>query len=296
MSESKKPLLRQSLEKHLSDLPVLPTVVASLLVLNRKTESYFDDVLALIESDPSFSARILGAANSAASGANQPVATLQGAIARLGSVGASNLVVAMSVARVFVPRDDWEKSLWRHAIQVAIASRGLASKVRDVEVSPNEAYTCGLLHDIGRFVMFQEAPEQLRGVDEGDWETAEQLVATEKEICGLTHAELGAIACEKWGLPDVVTQVVRDHHTDISERPSSPSGRLTTIVRVADFAMFPSARPGGSGLEQASDEELREGVLARLPKWVQFELPDLRKFLLNTAEEASSVLASVGLS
>lgn len=192
------PALRERLQRHLDELPVLPMVLVRLLALDPDDEHLPDRVVSLIESEPNFSTRVLAAANSAASSPVAHITTLPNAIARIGTTGASNLVLTIGVTRVFVPRDDWEWSLWRHALQVALAARAL-------------------LHDIGRFVMFQEAPDQLREIDEGTWDSPEQLVSLEREICGVDHAELGALACHVWGLPDEIVDVVRHHH----DRPGS---------------------------------------------------------------------------
>ena len=102
--------------------------------------------------------------------------TLGAAVARIGSLHAANLVVALGISRVFIPRDDWERSLWRHALQVALAARALVAHAQPSGLAPDEAYLVELLHDVGRFVMFQEAPDQLRRVDEGDWDTPEALI------------------------------------------------------------------------------------------------------------------------
>ena len=58
--------LRRRLERRLDELPVLPTVVARLLTLDRESDAYFEDLLELVEADATFAARTLSAANSAA--------------------------------------------------------------------------------------------------------------------------------------------------------------------------------------------------------------------------------------
>ncbi len=230
-----QPSLRKRLEQHLHELPVLPTVVVELMHLRPEDAHYFDDVRKLIELDPAFSARILAAANSAASSPRRPIVTVRDALQRLGSTQAASLLLTSAVTRVFVPRDDWEKALWRHSLEVAVLARAVAhhTGVADAE----HAYTCGLLHDLGRFILFQEAPEQLRRVEEASWSTAVELLAAEREICGLTHSELGALACRKWRLPEAIAQVVGDHH--VPHRSGSP---LTAIVAMADELMFGSVR------------------------------------------------------
>ncbi len=283
-----EPILRKRLDQHLAQLPVLPSVLMALMSLDKQNEEYFDQVLKLVESEPNFSTRILAVANSAGLGSRVPITTLRAAISRTGSRQATGLILGLSVARVFVPTDDWEKSLWRHAIQVATASRELAIRCREMAANPEEAYAAGLLHDVGRFVMFREAPEQLRRVDEGDWSDPEGLLATEMAICGITHADLGARACTAWGIPELITEVVRHHHdAEFSGLPLELA-RLVTIVHVADIAMFPSAMPGSSGLDLLDDATLTRQVLQRLPALIHLSLTELRELLLTATSEAAA--------
>lgn len=286
--------LRKKLEHHLDELPALPSVVVKLMGLDPARDTYFDDVRALIESAPNFSARLLATANSAAHAGVQPITTVGAAIARLGSRAAANLLLASSVTRVFVPRDDWEKSLWRHALQVAIAARALAQHAGDKELAPDELYAAGLLHDIGRFVMFQEAPEALRAVDEGQWHSPAELVAQERAICGLTHSELGARACEKWRLPSELAHVVREHHHPVPPRPTRKVDKIVALLRVADLAMFPSAMPGTPSLVDEGEPAL-EALAHKLPPWLVLPAPRLRDIVARSIAEADAVCAGLQL-
>ena len=289
------PQLRARLEKHIRDLPVLPQAVVKLMALDPDQDDFFDRLLDVIQPEPNYSARVLAMANSAASGSQVAITTLKAALSRIGSRGARNLILALAVTRVFVPRDDWEKSLWRHALHVAIAAREFARTEGDSEFSPEEAYACGLLHDIGRFVLFQEGPQVLRRIDEGEWDTPEGLLAMEKSICGLAHTDLGALACEHWKLPELICELVRNHHAPPAPAPQGKLGRLTAVVRAADLAMFPTAMPGTAGLEVADDATLRDAVQKQLPPFVKLSIPQLRTLLCGATEEASRAIQMLGL-
>jgi putative nucleotidyltransferase with HDIG domain len=204
-------------------------------------------------------------------------------------------VLGLAVTRVFVPKDAWEKSLWRHAIQVATASRELARHFPETRSDPEEAYATGLLHDVGRFVLFQEAPEELRRVDESGWDSPDGLLAAERAICGLTHAELGATACSKWGIPELITLSVLHHHAPELADLDIEVARLVALVHVADMAMFPSAVPGSPSLDEADDETLRTRVLEKLPIWLRMDTIGLRDLLRASSGEAEEMFASLKL-
>lgn len=288
-------VLRNEMEQHIEALPVLRIVVANLMTLDRSDEHYFENIVRLIGSDPTFTARLLAVANSAESAPRSPVTTLAAAISRIGTMNASNIILAVGVADVFVPRDPWEKSLWRHALQVAILSRSMAIKAQNADLDPDEVYTCALLHDVGRFVMFRVAPEELRSMDEGDWQTPEALVAKEIAFCGMSHAELGERACRSWKLPTTIIEVVRDHHKSASVLSSMRVGRVTALIRFADLAMFPSTMPGTPGLAEADDATIEAVVTAAMPSFLRLTSTQLRETLIDAEAEAERVCRAIGI-
>ncbi len=60
-----------------------------------------------------------------------------------------------------------------------------------LKIDPAEAYLVGLLHDVGRFIMYEHASEDLLKVDEQNWTSPEQLAAADIEVFKFTHSELG---------------------------------------------------------------------------------------------------------
>lgn len=287
--------LRARLESHIDRLPVLPTVVASLMTLDPDHDGYFDEVMALLEGDPPFAARILSTANATTAGHLHPVASVRSALLRLGSQGAADAITAAAVTRVFVPRTDWEKSLWRHSIHVGSAMRVLADLVRPAPVDRDVAYAAGLLHDVGRLIIFQEAPDALHRVDEGKWHTPEALVDAERAVCGIGHAELGAKACRRWNLPDVLVEVVGRHHHPVHS-PVGEVDLLVAMTRFADLAMFPSAMPGTPGREGDSDATIEADLVPHLPPQLTHLGPgDLRRVIVEANGRAERVGLAVGM-
>lgn len=67
------------------------------------------------------------------------------------------------------------RNLWLHPIQVAITARNLARKHPSVDLS--ETCLCGLMHDIGRLVLFNVATGDVRSIDETGWETPRRATA-----------------------------------------------------------------------------------------------------------------------
>lgn len=225
-------LSRAEIEGRLDLLPSLPGVVVALSSLHPESTEFAEGVRNIAESDPPLAVRILAAANSAASAPITDVTSMEGALTRLGALRVSSLVTSLAVMRVFVPTSESQKELWRHSIQVAIGAREIAKTISG-PVEAGRAYLMGLLHDIGRFVMFEHDPVELDAVDAEGWETPTDLLDVEEKLCGFNHAEIGAQACRVWGLPDEVSKVVEKHH-ELGELEAGEMGDLIRIIQLAD--------------------------------------------------------------
>ncbi|MFO0685415.1 MAG: HDOD domain-containing protein [Sandaracinus sp.] len=285
--------LRRRLERKIDELPVLPTVVAQLMALDPSGPHYFQDVERLIGSEPSFLARALSAANSASSAPRSPITTLGAAILRIGARNSASLVLSAAVTRVFVPRSSGERALWQHALEVATLARRLARHAHDASFAPEEAYAAGLLHDVGRFVMFQEAPAELERLDQLEWHSPEELSRHERAVFGLTHAEIGAMACARWSLPQVIVQVVHDHHHEVTG-PRGRTAAMTAVVQIADRAMFASMH--ACDTDPAQDRASLENLhVTRAAPLLGLALDDFEREIGLAAAESQSVCEALGI-
>jgi len=287
--------LRTRLLRRIDALPVLPTVVSKLMALDRHEPRYFEQILALIESDPTFAARVLASANSAADAPRARITSVRRALTRLGSTKAYNTILTVALSRVFVPRDDWEKSLWRHALQVAVTLRTLVQASPRADIRTDEAYTAGLLHDVGRFVLFSEAPSSLREIDESDCRSASELLARERSICGITHAEVGALACERWQLPEPLVSVIRRHHETIPSDADDEVAALIQGVQFTDLAVSPAAVPGSEGYEEAELDMIESELVREMPPFFDFDAASLQVLLQSSARESNEMFRAIEL-
>ncbi len=225
----------QTMEHKIDQLPLLPQVLVRILQIDTSTDDYFDQIDKLAKEDPPFTVRLLAVANSASSSPAAPVKTIKSALTRMGASTITNLVSSMAVQRVFVPKDPSQVALWRHAIRVAVAAETVAQLAPGLQVDKGQAYLIGLLHDIGRFVMFEHDPDSLLKVDESHWHTPEELIEADVEVFKYTHSELGYRACVHWGLPDSLAQVVRQHHDTLPDEVKPGSIEASILcVEIAD--------------------------------------------------------------
>lgn len=219
----------------IDELPLLPQVLVRILQLDPAADSFFDEFGRLTKEDPAFAVRVIALANSAASAPAVPVTTIKDALTRMGVQATRSMVASLAVQRVFMPTQPNEVRLWEHSVFAAFAAAQIAEIVPSVEIDPSEAYLVGLLHDIGRFVMFEHAAPNLLLVDESNWQTPDELVEADVEIYKYTHAELGYRACQRWQLPDSICDVIQLHHMPVdSEIVPGSINAMLFCLQVAD--------------------------------------------------------------
>lgn len=206
----------KELQEKIGDLPLLPQILVSILQLNSDSDDFFDQFELLSKEDPGLALKLLALANSSLSSPADAISSIRGALIRMGVSRIMGLVTSLAVQRVFMPTQKSQIRLWQHSIVVAVIAEHFAKLMPELKIDPEEAYLIGLLHDIGRFIMFEHASQDLLRVDEQNWTSPEQLAAADIEIFKFTHSELGYQACKLWQMPKAIADVVRYHHQDIS--------------------------------------------------------------------------------
>lgn len=209
-----------------------PEVYYQLEGLIHKPQASLDDIANVIRTDLDLSARLLRIANSAFYGYPSKIESIPRALSTIGTRQLRDLVLATTVVRLFsqIPFDVINMNLfWRHSMYTGLLARSLA----DMLDEPNEErfYLVGLLHDIGRLLMYLKLPEQVQSVMEQASEHQQPRFRVEIANLGYDHGELGAALLRNWRLPDAVIEPVRYHH----QPPCAHNYPLeATVVCIAD--------------------------------------------------------------
>jgi HD-like signal output (HDOD) protein len=285
-------------EKGLASLPALPLAVAQLLALDSNSDQYPEELTRVVEGDPSLAVRLMSLANSAESAPEQPIRSIPQAMARLGVRRAGQVFLSMTFMRVFAPKSEGQLDLWRHALQVAVASREIA-RASGWGISPHEAYLVGLLHDLGRFVMFECCPERLRGIEESGGLNAHDLIEMERQACGNDHCELGWRACKSLAIPTEISELVRLHHSPVAETQALPAPRATLLRTVQQADLLSGLLLRGPSPFDCEPEE-RVSLLARtcvVPEWdwAPVSAGGLERLLDPIIAYSNKVMLSVGV-
>jgi putative nucleotidyltransferase with HDIG domain len=220
---------RSQLDRAIANLPVFPVAAQRAMQLLVNDGWKAADLEIIAASDQVLAAELVGVANSCAFGACRQVTTLGHAIAFIGAERASSILIAASVKRLFAAKRLHE--IWNHSLEASEIARSLAKLTG--RVRPEEALLAGLVHDIGRLAMAL-LPEDFQRRASNLLNQGCELPLVERVLCGLTHAELGAKALERWRFPPAFVEAVMFHH-----RPERSASPMASILYLAERCTNP---------------------------------------------------------
>jgi putative nucleotidyltransferase with HDIG domain len=205
--------------------------------------------------DPMLATRLLKLANSSLFARLTPVNSIQQAIETLGRKSLYDIVMLGAMADGFareIVASMYGRIIWEHSIVVGLLSRELSKTLR--LRGTEEAFLCGILHDIGKILLLKAEPEIYQTLL--DLPSEAEMLRGEEATFGVTHAEIGAYVTHEWQLPATVCGVILYHH---KPQISISSVVISHIVNVADTI----ANVNGYGLRLAEIEELTESESVR---------------------------------
>ena len=171
------------------------------------------DIAHVLSQDTNLSARLLKMVNSSFYGLPGRVDTISRAITIIGTSDLRNLAITTATTEVFnrIPADliDMNK-FWHNAVSVGVFAKELASCCNVLHAE--RLFVMGILHDVGRLIIYQTLPEQARDIHlviQGDQRL---FLEAERDILGFTHQEIGYELFKLWKLPESIRATARYHH------------------------------------------------------------------------------------
>lgn len=187
----------------------------------------------IVSEDPALSARILRLANSSYFSFPGKVDTISQAITLIGTRQLQEIVLASSIVAVFkdIPEEVVDMdAFWRHSITCGLGCRIIATQRREANVET--AFISGLLHDIGRLVLFKALPGPMGELIQYARDSQQLLYKVEKEYLGFDHGKLGGLLLDAWKLPKHLANASRYHHNPMACRDHSTD---VATVHIADI-------------------------------------------------------------
>jgi HD-like signal output (HDOD) protein len=218
----------------IDDLPPLPALASRALAMLANPDTPMAEIEVAIGQDQALTAKLIQVANSALYSGYQKANSLRQVLTRIGLKTARSLVLASSTRGYFLKNRQgmglWGRLLWQHAVECGMAARRIASSVGYPD--PEEAFTGGLVHDVGKLVILMLFPEKYKEIErikKGEMVSDKEL---ELRVIGVDHERIGRLLMDKWKMPEAIKACTEFHHR---YRETDTFGTLAAIVAYADL-------------------------------------------------------------
>ncbi len=207
----------------------LPHIVTRLAKLINDEESTLQDFEEVIRLDPALVARLLTLVNSSYFGLRRQVDSISRAVALLGMKNLHNIAVTDAIKNM-VKSDSSNmefssERLWLHSAASGICCKMVAERI--FSINGDDAYLCGILHDIGLIVELETAEKeflQLINLLEPD---GPPILEVEQQLLNTDHCKIGYQLAQEWQIAAPIAEAIRDHHLAENKIvPKSPTGIL----------------------------------------------------------------------
>ncbi len=218
-----------------------------------------------IEKEPDLTARLLRLSNSSFYGFSSRLSTVTEAISLIGIQQVQDLILASSIISQFEGVEDevvTMESFWQHSLACGIGSRLLAMEKRLPKA--DKFFVAGLLHDMGRLVLFSRAPEPTREIFALYRSEHLLLHEAEQRVLGFDHQQIAAAVMQQWKFPVNLTQAVACHHQPES---ADTARQEASVVHLADH-LVNALQIGSSGERHVPPLNMRAWETLGLPTTV----------------------------
>ncbi len=239
----------ESLIKTFKKTKTLPSIVTRLAELIKDENSTLQDFEEVIKLDPALVARLLTLVNSSYFGMARQVDSISRAVALLGMKNLHNIAITDAIRGMvdtnrravgFSP-----ERLWSHSAATGICCKMIAERI--FSMNGDDAYLCGILHDIGLIVEYEADRDAFLKIVEKLDQGGSNILAVEQEILGTDHCQIGYILAREWQIAETLAVAIRDHHLP-NTIPQAQSA--TGILQMAEYIVTQlgiSVRDGMTG-------------------------------------------------
>jgi len=218
--------------QHIHSIPSYPEIIHEVSKLVSDPMASASRLGEIVNRDQSLVAKILSVANSPFYGIVRRVSTVQFAIMILGFEQVRDIVIGISLLdsfnKVVSPYFN-QKKYWQHSLMTATTAKKLCE---DLGLqNSGEAFTAGLLHDLGIPIIGKYFPKEFGQINEAVAQGSTFLEA-EASVLGIGHQEVAGVLMEKWNLPFALIEAVKYHHYPVQ---AVDSRELASIIHLADY-------------------------------------------------------------
>jgi putative nucleotidyltransferase with HDIG domain len=239
------------------DLPSLPEIYLRVSEQLEDETSTVQQIGNTVQNDPAITTRVLKMVNSAYYGMPNEVASVSQAVSLLGRERLKHILIGSVLRGVFSELENPAFSMqvfWQHSIKTAIIARQLATQVSAIK-EPESMFTAGLLHDIGKLLLFNKVPDRMLAAEEYMIQKRVDALTAELSQVGVTHTAVGEALMDHWGLPQLLIDCTRNHHEVVHDGPNRDATHLIYLANCLSTYVPPL------------DEQETQNILGDIENW-----------------------------
>ncbi len=219
-------------------LPKIPEIVIQLREEINKLEFNPERVVELISQDPFLTGQVIKLVNSPLYARSTSIDDIKHATMILGVKRVGQLVTAESISKLTEQKNKSIRAVWESVSKTARAAMAVSKTVP--EISSEEAYLLGMMHDIGGIVF-----ASLRENYASAWQQLSTVPVTmlekEKKAFGVDHTTIGFLLASHWELPNEYALAIYHHHSEVCDYlPDSKVRTMVAILKLANYLVVDS--------------------------------------------------------
>lgn len=209
------------------------------------------EVAEIVSRDPALSARVLQTANSSLYARTHEITDIVQAAVTLGRDAIRRLAISSGLRRSLASgkAQHLTDPIWRHSVATAVFAQALEQAANP---DSSDAYTGGLLHDVGAMALAVWKPDDYSGIVKAGAQPGFNRTEWEREHLGVDRRTVGGWLAEDWELPERLHEAI-----DLDEEVV-PSRSLANLVRTSSQL----AELHGYGLYPAPEGSTTDSILA----------------------------------
>lgn len=246
----------------------MPAAAQKAFKLSTDPAAEARDFVEVIESDEALSARVIKIANSVFFDRGNPSKTIEESVTKIGINELRSLLSATTLSEIFPSNQPARGQAWANDIATALISRTLAQRV--FPGKEDTAFLGGLMHDIGKLLLIQRAPDEYRRVIEAVEKNGDYFFKAEELLFPFDHTQVGQLIGEKWNFSRDLISIIRDHHAPWPDSPSPEKITFAYLIKAADLfahALGFGHPTGFNRLQRRAEEDLE-------PAWRMVGIPE----------------------
>lgn len=237
------------------NIPVQSEIISGIIGLDVDSISCFRDLDGFVRSDQGVATLLLRVVNSPIYSRGRKIATIPMAISVLGFNVVRSLAMLAFSRSLFSQTQikTFRIHLWQHSLLTAIAGQSICQAMGHAR-DKDEAFIAGLMHDVGKVLMFTHDQSRYLTVLQQVLEQGRDPIDVERELFGFDHCAVGREAVAQWKLPE--------HFVDyMGENLATPPAPLGNPVQRCLAAANCIIEGIGIGARPANDGEMRKAAL-----------------------------------